>query len=36
MSKLLAMIFGLRTCPHCGKSFTDEHADECPYCGETV
>lgn len=29
-------IFQARTCQHCGKSFTDERADECPYCGEDV
>jgi len=25
-----------RSCSHCGATITDEHADECPSCGEKV
>lgn len=26
----------VRTCSHCGATIRDEHADECPSCGEKV
>lgn len=25
-----------RKCSHCGATVTDEHADECPNCGESI
>lgn len=25
-----------RKCPHCGYEFSDQHANECPSCGESV
>lgn len=30
------LFFPMRTCHRCNKSFSDDHAEECPFCGETV